>query len=245
MRRFGGTLIACGLLVSIGIGGCGENKISTNTSPTPTATPEPPGTGPVITFLGLTRADDTLIPQSGTTATGVPVFDRQFGSSFSLVVEGKPGPSGLALGRSAYQSDLTSFPDLMVEVSRPLGNGSLAVCDVPGTPGPGTQPAGGVPAVDPPSFAPTQANIDAVNDLACRFINGGGAPIGRGPNESCVKVGQTADYVFVDSTSTIQFCGFITGVTPFPTGDTTVTVRLRDIAGNSGPAAQLVVHVGP
>lgn len=250
MRRFGGTLIACGLLLSIGSGGCGENKIGTNTlppstaTPSPTATPEPPATGPSITFFGLTRADDTLVPQSGTTAAGVPVFNRTAGSGFSLVVEGKPGPSGKAVGRAAYQSDLTSFPDLMVEVSRPLGNGSPAVCDVSGTPGPGTQLAGGVPAIDPASFQPTQANIDAVNDLACRFVDGTGQPIGRVPSESCVKILPTADYIFVDTNSTIQFCGFITGVSPFPTGDTTVTVRLRDIAGNPGAAAQLVVHVG-
>jgi len=185
-----------------------------------------------------------LVPQSGTTTSGIPVFNRVSGSGFSIVVEGKPGPNGKAVGTSAYESGLTSFPDLEVEVSRPLGDGSLAVCDVPGTPAPTPQPAGGVPAIDPPSFQPTQANIDTVNDLACRFIDGGGAPFGRGPSESCVKVEPTEDYVFANSTSTIQFCGFMTGVTDFPAGDTTVTVRLRDVDGNPGPTAQLVIHVG-
>jgi hypothetical protein len=55
----------------------------------------------------------------------------------------------------------------------------------------------------------------------------------------------SGDSGFVNSdATTIQFCGFIARVLEFPQGDTLVTVRLRDVGGNPGPVAQLVVHVG-
>ncbi|MFQ5665799.1 MAG: hypothetical protein ACE5I7_05135 [Candidatus Binatia bacterium] len=217
-------------------------------SPTVTA-----GVGPMITFLGLTRSDDTLIPQSGTTAEGLPIYTHPTGAAFSLVVEGKPGASGAPVGRSAYQpvqcsaggaarqvqfqADASSFPDLQVEVSRPLGNGSARVCDS------GGPMAGGVPAIDPPSFVPTQANIDAVNDLSCRFLDGVGAPCARRRSEGCVLF-PSGEFGFANSTSTTEFCGFITSVLQFPRGDTVVTARLRDVDGNVGMPVRLVVRVG-
>jgi hypothetical protein len=159
--------------------------------------------------------------------------------AFSLVVEGKPGTSGLAVGASAYQPGSGSFPDLQVEVSRPLGNGSAAVCDSSGA------MAGGVPAVDPPSFNTAQSIVDAVNDLACRFVDGSGKPgPRRNPDDSCVMF-ISGESGFVGQNSTIQFCGFVNGFMEFPPGDTLVTVRLRDEGGNPGPIAQLVVRVGP
>jgi len=134
----------------------------------------------VITFLGLTRSDDSLLPPSGTTPDGVPFYQRVAGIAFSIVVEGKPGPNGVAVGRSSYQQDGSSFPDLEIAVSRPLGNGSAAVCDNAGA------TAGGVPAINPPQFDPKPATINAVNDFACRFVDGGGAPVARKPTEACV-----------------------------------------------------------
>lgn len=212
-------------------------------SPTPSPTvPAPPG--PVVSFFGLTRSDDTLIAPSGTTVQGVPIFTRSSGSAFNLVVEGKPGPNRKAVGRSAYQRDLTFFPDLEVEVSQPLGNGSLAVCDVGGTPGPTTQPAGGVPATDPPNFQPTQANINSVNDLACRFIDGSGQPVARAFGEACTPDNDNPSG-FVDASSTVQFCASVTKVLEFPDGDTLVTVRFQDTDATPGPTAQIVVRISP
>ena len=206
---------------------------------TPTATPTVPRpTGPVVTFFGLTRSDDTLVASSGSTLQGVPIYPRSIGEAFSIVVEGMPGASGLAVGSSAYQPGSTSFPDLQIEVSRPLGNGSAAVCDSSGA------QAGGVPAVDPPNFSGAQTFINAVNDLACRFLDGSGKPgPRRSPDDSCVMF-ISGESGFVNRNTTIQFCGFVTGVMTFPPGDTMVTVRLRDVGGNPGPIAQLVVHVG-
>ena len=206
---------------------------------TPTVTPTVPGpSGPVITFFGLTRSDDVLIAPTGTTPQGLPIYVRVVGTAFSLVVEGMPGTSGFPVGGSAYQANSKSFPDLQIEVSRALGNGSLAVCDSTGS------MAGGVPAVDPPNFDAVQSNIDAVNDFACRFVDGFGRPAPRrNPDDSCVTFG-SGESNFVNANTTIQFCGFVTGVMEFPTGDTLVTARLRDTDGNPGPIAQLIVHVG-
>jgi len=205
-------------------------------SPTITPTAAAP-IGPVITFLGLTRSDDSLLPPSGTTPDGVPFYQRVAGIAFSIVVEGKPGPNGVAVGRSSYQQDGSSFPDLEIAVSRPLGNGSAAVCDNAGA------TAGGVPAINPPQFDPKPATINAVNDFACRFVDGGGAPVARKPTEACVLF-STGDFGFVGHLSTVQFCGVITRILEFPSGDTLVTVRLLDELGNPGFPAQLIVRVG-
>jgi hypothetical protein len=197
----------------------------------------------VITFFGLTRADDTLVDPSGTTAGGIPIFSRSVGSGFSLVIEGMPGPhsvcsSGRVCGTTAYEPDLSSFPDLLVEVSQPLGNGSAAVCDATGP------MAGGVPAINPPSFDPTQMNIAAVNDLGCRFLNGNGMPVARtASSDSCIMF-PSGDFQFMSSNSSMQFCGVIGKVLEFLPGDTVVTARLRDLNGNLGPSSQIVVRIG-
>lgn len=208
---------------------------TTTCSPTPTPTI---AIGPVITFFGVTRGDDTLVSPSGATVDGTTVYSRPAASGFSLVVEGRPGSSGASVGRSTYQPDLTSFPDLQIEASRPLGNGSPAVCDRTG------RTAGGVPAIDPPNFDETQINVDIVNDFACRFLDGSGAPVGRGGTEACVLF-PDGNYGFVGAASRIQFCAVIDRVVEFPLGDTLVTARLRDVNGNPGPSSQLVIRVGP
>jgi len=208
-------------------------------TPTTTATPTPTlagVVGPIITFFGVTRADDTLIDSDGPNPDGIPVYSRIAGSSFSLVIEGAPNPlTGQPVGPSSYNSDGDSFPDLQIEVSRALGNGTTAVCDR-------SSPAGGVPAVNPVDFSPTQTNIDAVNDLACRFRDGGDAPVGRGSGDSCIMF-PSGDFKFMSRQSTIQFCGFIDRPLSFPMGDTTVTARLQDTDGKPGPPAQIVIHV--
>lgn len=193
--------------------------------------------GPIVTFVGLTRADDVLIDPSGTTPEGLLVYSRLTGTGFSLVVEAKPGLSGVVVAASTYQPG--SFPDLQIEVSRPLGDGSAAVCDTSAATG------GGVPAIDPPDFTPTQTNINAVNDLACRFQDGSGSPRGRtSPADSCVVFPPGYESHFVDPTSTIQFCTYtITRLEQFWPGDTMMTVRVRDNNGNVGAPTQFVVSI--
>lgn len=233
-------------------------------TPSPTAPPTPTGPlGPIVTFLGLTAADDSLVTPSDTGTNGLFTYKWASGTGFSIVVEAKPGANGVAVGRAAYagaacgsggvcgqsiatpaglaaaeQTLLSDFPNLQIEVSQPLGNGSPAVCD---TSGPA---AGGVPATDPPSFDSVDAIVGALNDLGCRFIDGCGMPCGRS-GDSCAKVPPTDDYGFVENDSTIQFCGGpINRFIAFPPGDTLVTVRVSDELGNPGPPAQIVIHVG-
>src|SRR5262249_10320305 len=147
---------------------------------------------------------------------------------FSIVIEGKPGPSHFPVGTSSYRADLSDFPDLQIEVSQPLGNGSTDVCDSSGA------TAGGVPSTDPPAFDPTQGTIDAVNDLACRFVDGNNLPKGRSAADSCVKSLPSEDYGFVcdgtnpacptaNTASTIQFCGLMVRALQLQPGDTVVT----------------------
>lgn len=211
----------------------GLTRTPTRTS-TPTQGSQP--RGPVITYFGLTRADDTRIEPIGTTHDGIPIFRRVAGAGFSLVVEGRPGVSGSPVGTASFQEGVA--PDLQVFVSRPLGDGSPAVCDrIP----PNT---GGVPAIDSAGFGDRPEVIDALNDLGCRFLDGAGQPRARNRNDACV-LRADGGFDFVDPSSTVQFCGFVDVPIRFPSGDTLVTVRLRDTAGNVGAAARILIRIAP
>lgn len=121
--------------------------------------------GPIVTFAGAARADGQGMPPSSKNAQGVPVYNSVVGSGFMIVVEGKPGISNLEVGRSIYRydpSDPKQRPDIQIEVNRPLGDGSAEVCDA-------RRPKiGGVPAIDPPSWADTQQISNTLNDMGCR-----------------------------------------------------------------------------
>lgn len=217
-------------LVGVALQGCGDDS-----SDRPI--------GPEITFIGVTRADDSLVESAGENSDGVPIFVRpktinEGGSGFSIVVEGKPGSSGSDVGTSSYDPTLNQLPDLQVVVSRPLGNGSVVVCDDP------LEAPGGVPAVEPASFDETDDAVRrAANDLGCRFVDGGGETAARtNPSDSCVSF-PSGDFSFVEEDSTAQYCGFVNVPLAFPVGDTLVTARLRDAAGNVGPEAHIVVRV--
>ncbi|MBI4517017.1 MAG: hypothetical protein HY699_14510 [Deltaproteobacteria bacterium] len=137
----------------------------------------------------------------------------------------------------AYEADdPTVRPDLQVLVSRALGNGSTAVCDnrLPDI--------GGVPAVTPPDFSPTQAVADALSDLGCRFVDGSGTSSGRDRGEACTLL-PDGDFKFVNANSTAQFCAPVAHAFAFPPGDTLVTVQLRDMGGNFSLPAQMIVRV--
>lgn len=176
-----------------------------------------------------------LIASSGTVG-GVPLYEPSFGFGFSLVVEAKSGASSRPPGPSTYAP--SGLPDLQIEVTQPLGNGSSDVCD-------DTPPfLGGVPAVNPPSFGDDPAIADSINDLACRFIDGTGVKVGRACNDAAACVlGTDGQFGCAAEDSTLQYCGFISQVLTFPSGDTLVTARVRDSAGNLGASQQLIVRV--
>lgn len=228
--------------------------------PTATETPIPTATatstqgtvpiGPVVSYIGLTFADDTLMQPTQVLPGGIRVFVVARGTGFGMVVEGKAGIGGINPGCSSFREGLefsdigcptfegdTLLPDLQVVVSQPLGDGSAAVCDTRGA-------AGGVPAVVPLMFSEQQA--DAINDLACRFVDGEGDPKSRAQVDGCVSFpSRPVDYGFVDEDSVLQFCSAkIPRNLEFPAGETVITVRLRDIEGNVGPTASMIIRVG-
>ncbi len=146
----------------------------------------------------------------------------------------------MAVGPSTFNwnpADPSSLPDIVVVVSRALGNGSPAVCDeLPPL-------LGGVPSVGQDfGIPPTQEEANAINDLGCRFKNGSGNPVGRGNDEACTSF-PDGRYRFVDSRSTIQFCGFISEPIAFQRGDTRVSVWIRDLEGRWSRPAHMIVRI--
>ena len=191
--------------------------------------------GPVVTFAGIARADGRSVEPAGKTADGTPIYHHPVGAGFLMVVEGKPGISNSENGRSIYRydaNDPTQRPDLEIEVTRPLGDGSLAVCDA-------RRPAiGGVPGIDPPSFADTPKVSAAINDLSCRFETF------IESNASCT-LNQYGDFEFLNKASKVQFCMVVARSWQFQPGDTLVSVRLRDTDGNPGPVSRFVLRYSP
>ena len=190
------------------------------------------GAGPEITFLGVARADGVKLEPNSVEKNGTPLYISPIGSGFMIVVEAKPGASGYDVGRRTFAhvaNDPTVRPDLEIEATRNLGDGSPAVCDR-------RRPQiGGIPGVNPPSFAGTQRISDALNDFACRFET-------FIESESSCTVEAGGDYAFVMKDTTTQFCMIVARAYGFPVGDTLVTVRLRDTEGNAGPPRRMRIR---
>jgi hypothetical protein len=129
-------------------------------------------------------------------------------------------------------------PDLQIQATRQLGNGDPRRCDV--------EPpnAGGIPAVDPPRFDDSAFVTAVLNDFGCRFADGRGQPRARGCTEEsgCVAFASGQSGCFSDLTRA-QFCATVDAFMAFPLGDTLLTARVRDVDGNLGDPARLVVRV--
>jgi hypothetical protein len=223
---------------------------STRTStPLPTATatasasPTLPNQGPIVRFFGvLTRVDGCLFcceQECAGIPTPVPIFDAQgrriFDTrtgQFLIVVEGSTGPSGLLPGESLQPFPPTNRTDLQIQNTRPMGNGSVQVCDT----GPPSAGGGGIPGVNPPSYAETSAITAALNDFACRFE----AFTATSP---CTQVDATGQPKPIHPETVRQFCDNVSATEVFGPGEHVMTVRLRDVGGNVGPTAQIVVRV--
>ncbi len=237
-------LIRC---VGSALNGCGPAEPTPTPEPTftlgPTSTPLPV-VGPVILYFALTAADDSLIHPT-TEQDGIPVYELPFGRAFHIIVEADQGVSRIPPGRDTFRAG--DVPSLQIQANRPLGDGSLQVCD-------GDDPfPGGVPAIDPPSFDPTQEIQDTLNDLGCRFLDGSSsqAPAGRGcnPQEACLRF---EDGTFgCQSAGTVQYCSqVISVVEEFPEGDTLLSARVLEaqVAGRErmpGPVDQIIVRINP
>lgn len=125
-------------------------------------------------------------------------------------------------------------PDLQIQNSRDMGNGSVAVCDT----GPPSQGGGGVPGIWPVNFDSGNAFVTAaLQDFACRFDPSVSA------TSPCTMLDPGREPSLVVATSTAQFCDFVAATAAFPPGENVLTVRLRDVLGNPGPTAQIVIRV--
>lgn len=187
--------------------------------------------GPAITHFGLARADGSKLEPKDK-KDGNDVYINNIGSGFIVVVEAKPGISNLEVGRrvTAYdKDDHTSRPDLEIQSDKDLGDGSKVVCDKrrPGI--------GGVPGINPPSFAETRAVADALNDMSCRFET-------FIESASACTVTKNGDFAFLSKDSKVQFCMIVAKAWNFPIGDTTLSVRMRDKEGNPGPVKKIIIR---
>lgn len=205
---------------------------------TPTATITPTlGPGANIGFIGLLRADNTLLEPIGVDAEGRSIYERPTGSGFVIVVEAQPGTNNRPVGDFAFNDD--GPPDLQIESDKDLGDGSGDVCD--------NEPGrfGGVPGIDPPDFEYTETIVGALNDFGCRFTNGAGEPVGRDRNDGCIMFSD-GNFGFANDDDTIQFCGTVTRPMRLPEGEAILTARVLDNDGIPGPERQIVVRVlGP
>jgi hypothetical protein len=159
-----------------------------------------------------------------------------------IVVEGFPRPGGAAVGNFLNPvPNSMDRPDLQIQTNRPMGNGSLIVCDTGGPP-----QGGGVRPLPTPSYDEADQNVTlALQDWACRF----GALT---PSNACTR-DACGNPSVVNSSTTLQFCHLVNSSEAFPLGDTLVTVRLRDDPnppgpfsgppGNIGPTARIIIRV--
>lgn len=188
--------------------------------------------GPVVTFLGAARADGTKAEPASIDKDGTPTYMTGGGGGFIIVVEAKPGLSGAEVARRIFvhvPGDPSARPDLEIQVNRDLGDGSPEVCDR-------RRPnIGGIPGINPPSFAETQKVADTLNDFACRFETF------IESDSSCTML-PTGDYAFLNPETTTQFCMLVAHAYRFPEGDTIVSVRVRDVDDNPGPVARMRIR---
>jgi len=194
--------------------------------------------GPDITFFGLATAAQQPLPPDAYDAEGRPIYQRSSRAAFIVVIEAQPGPNGDMVGAEAVRYDANDpqvLPDLQVLLSRPLGDGSPAVCDK-------SEPAGGVPAVPGLEFTETQGVADAINDFGCR-VSDGTAGGSRGISDPLYACTFPDDSRFVNRKTTMQFCAPIYERWRFPLGSTVLKARVADVNGALGAPREMLVRV--
>lgn len=175
---------------------------------------------------------------------GRPVF-QVAGGQLLLVVEGRtvdgfPPAVGSYTQPNPILGD--GRPDIQIESTQPLGQGSAAVCD-DGYHAPVVD-GGGVYPVPTPDFSFTTTITNALNDFGCRFeyhVKGSQCTYCYDGDSPCFLTDLPQNNTI--GASQAQFCNRATGSAAFNPGDSLVTVRLRDEAGNIGPTAQIVIRV--
>jgi hypothetical protein len=193
VRRAGRPLVTCGvgLGLLLGVAPCAA----------------PARAQPIVTFVGLAHPTGVPLQPAG------GAYQLATGSGVLVIVEG-----GTGAGTSTFNPG--GLPDLQVQVTQPLGNGSTEVCE----------PLGGVPAISPPNLS--FSDVETVNDLACRFST-----------EPCTFNG-LGEPQFLSPMSAVQFCAEIGPTLAFHTGETVFSVRLRGTNGIVGPVSQIHIQLG-
>lgn len=206
----------------------------TPTSPLPT----PAQAGPDLTLLGIARGDDGPESPVGVDDEGRPIYTWPVGQGFTLIAQVRPGRDGRPAGLDASVVGGATLPSFQMIVSRPLGDGSAAVCDAD------PPIAGGVPAAAPFAFSDAPDVVAAISDLGCRVDDGEAQPLGRRSN-FCTRLAPTNDAALVPrfDVGTVQFCLPIARAWAFPEGDTIVAARARNINGETGPPTEIVIRI--
>lgn len=217
-------------------------------TPTRTATPTPSMTpseiGPRVSYLGIVNADGCAgccEYSCYLTPTPTPMYDeagrRVFLSAsgmFLFVLEGAQGSSRRDPGTnlSAWGSNRG---DVQVLFSRDLGDPGPRnlICDR----GPPPEPVGGVPGIDPPDFRDGADVTGSIQDFECRLT------VQESSQYACTR--DATNFRYMNGNSRKQFCAQVSRSIRFAPGDTIVAARLRDTAGNLGPAKEIVVRVLP
>jgi hypothetical protein len=192
--------------------------------------------GPTITFFGLATADSFPIFPDATDALGRPVYTRLRGHGASIVVEARTGSNGRLVDVSTVGNPL---PGLQMLVSRPLGDGNPAVCDI-------LPPMiGGVAGSPELDFSDVESSLDVLNDLGCRFDDGQGMHVGRTLGaDACTRSNENvAGHDFVDLTTNVQYCAILARPWAFPFGETIVAARVADRNGDVGERREIVIRV--
>jgi hypothetical protein len=178
----------------------------------------------------------------GASPTPTPEFDNQgrqvftvsFGSGFLLVIEARPGNMGFSVGTSVPIPGSAARPDMQVESTRNLGNGSAQICDTQAA----AEGGGGVPGINPHDFGPGQPITNLLQDFACRLT-----PFQPGTPCTLNRFGAFAVLTPGGlSGGGRQFCHIVRSIEDFPVDDTILTAQSRDTGGFIGPLKQIVVR---
>jgi hypothetical protein len=124
------------------------------------------------------------------------------------------------------------MPNVQIESSQNMGNGSNPVCSPSGA----YNDDGGIPGINPPNFAPTPGIINALQSFAVWFLS-------YSPGAACTFAPGGGSYAYVSPIATAQFCDEMSAPQAFPPGDSLLTVQLEDTGGKVGPTAQIIVRV--
>jgi len=217
-------------------------------TPTPTPTASLTGNGPKVVFFGVIDNADGCVfccDQSCTrTPTPTPQFDAQGRriydektGQFLIVVEAGSAASGATPGIQLGPVPPSNRPDLQIESTQSMGVDPI---NTQCASGPASSGGGGILGINPPNFGPDMGSVptltNALNNFACRFQ-------AFSPSQPCTFVDASGIGRTVNPSAVIQFCDAVTGTAAFQPGPSLVTVQLRDINGNIGPTAQIIVRV--